>query len=107
MQFFCTTYVLTYLPYVENVVQILLTQGPVSNFSYVIQGFLRSGFKGFHSSEPQNFVGSAEPMEPTLTGPLSPFVALHCEDVSKVVCIYMRNFVLKDYDYLILLKQSY
>ena len=39
-------------------------------FRYVIHGLLRVGLKGFHSSEPQNFVGSAEPMEPTLTGPL-------------------------------------
>ena len=39
-------------------------------FRYVIQGLLRAGLKGFYSSEPRNFVGSAEPMEPTLTGPL-------------------------------------
>ena len=39
-------------------------------FPYVIQGILSAGLKGFHSIEPQNFVGSAEPMEPTLTGPL-------------------------------------
>ena len=39
-------------------------------FRYVIQGLLYAVLRGFHSSEPQNFVGSAEPMEPTLTGPL-------------------------------------
>ena len=91
--------------------KICFTGAPLAisacGFRYVIQDLLRAGLKGFHSSEPNNFVGSAEPMEPTLTGPLSPFVALHCEDVSKVVCIYMHNFVLKYYDYLILLKQSY
>ena len=39
-------------------------------FRYVIQGLLSASLEGFHSSEPQNFVGSAEPMEPTLTRPL-------------------------------------
>ena len=37
-------------------------------FRYVIHGLLRVGLKGFHSSEPQNFVCSVEPMEPTLMG---------------------------------------
>ena len=39
-------------------------------FLYVIQGLLKGGSKGFHNSKPQIFVGSAEPMEPTLTWPL-------------------------------------
>ena len=36
-------------------------------FRYVILGLLRAVVKEFHNSEPQNFVGSAETMEPTLT----------------------------------------
>ena len=53
-------------------------------FRYVIQGLLCAGLRGFHSSEPQNFVGSAEPMEPTLTGPLTIFEHV----LSVVLCIF-------------------
>ena len=36
-------------------------------FCYIIQGLLKGGSKWFHNFEPQNFVGSAQPMEPTVT----------------------------------------
>ena len=39
-------------------------------FRYIIQGLLKGGSKGFHKSNPHNFVGSTEPMEPTLMLPL-------------------------------------